>query len=162
KSLQDLGLQGGIEVVLGAITGVVNFDVVVDGVTKSVSVNPGSVTDLTSLANEVNLDLGVGAKVKAVIEKGRLSLKSVDDAVQNLTFKNVNSVAQAALGFANDQAGIPFFDFINFQQFESAVNDFLPGFTIKYDNTSHAVTFDLALSATYARDFHLNFGRDIS
>jgi len=162
SAIQDLGLQGGVEVLFSALTSPATFDVVVDGVTTSISI-PTTATDLTKLATEVNNDLGVGSKVEAVIEEGRLVVREkATAAIQKLTFANVNSVAQAALGFANDQAGIPFFDFINFQEFESAVNDFLPGFTIKYDKTTQAVNFDLDLAASYARNFELNFGKDIN
>ena len=97
---------------MSALTSDATFDVVIDGVTNSIDV-PDTVTSLAEAVTEVNSDLaalGVDGQVEAVVEDGRLALAAVDDAVQSLSFENVNDIAAAVFGFANEQSGIPFFD----------------------------------------------------
>ena len=161
NSLFDLGLDGAVEVALNALSGVASFDVVINGVNRPVSVDLGTVTDLAGLAAAINSDLGVAAGVEAIVEDGRLALRAADDTVQTIVLANVNAVASSVLGFANDQSGIPFFDFVNFEEFTDVVSDYLPGFTISYDAGNQLISFDLNLSGSASRALTLDFADDI-
>ena len=163
--LFDLGLQGAAEVAIGELTGQASFDVIVDGVTHAVTV-PAS-TALNDLVSAINDDLPSGVTAE-LDDDGRLAIAAVDSAIETLTFANVNQVATDALGFQNEQTGIPLFDFVTWQDFETIVDDFLAGLPIPgdpialaYDAPDRVVSFVVEFSKTVADQLSFNFNETI-
>lgn len=159
KQLFDLGLQGGTEFLASALTGAATFKVVVDGVTSGlITVNAGTL--LSGLVAAVQPQLPAG--LEAIIDNGRLAIRATGDTIQTLKFSNVNSFAQAALGLADTQSAIPFYDFVTFQQLQALIDAYLPGpFSITYDPAAKSIGLDLSLFGSVQRAWNLDFSDEI-
>jgi hypothetical protein len=127
-------------------------------VTKNISV-PGGTT-LANLASNVQGQLPAG--LHAAVEDGRLTIRATDDAIKSVTFSGVNAVAQAVFGFANTQPAIPFFNFVNFQELQTLIDNYLPGpFSFTYDTATKSVGLDLDLYGSTSASFNLDFDKTL-